>query len=104
MDTRTANLSGKKYLIFNNVLINIVLFRYLKGELNNSPITFDDTFRSYNDASVDGTTFPGKPGKIDYVMVDKGAIVKNAWIDRNWADQGKASDHWPVAAVVDLLQ
>ena len=104
MDTRTANLSGKKYLIFNNVLINIVLFRYLKGELNNSPITFDDTFRSYNDASVDGTTFPGKPGKIDYVMVDKGAMVKNAWIDRNWADQGKASDHWPVAAVVDLLQ
>jgi len=78
--------------------------RYLKGELNNSPITFDDTFRSYNDAGVDGTTFPGKPGKIDYVMVDKGAVVKNAWIDRNWADQGKASDHWPVAAVVDLLQ
>ena len=36
-------------------------------------------------------------------MVDKGALVKNAWIDRNWGDQGSASDHWPVSAVVDLL-
>ena len=63
----------------------------------------DDTFRSYNGASADGTTFPGKPGKIDYVMVDAGATVKNAWIARAWEDQGKASDHWPVAAVVDLL-
>jgi len=76
---------------------------YFKGELNNAPITFDDTFRSYNGAGADGTTFPGKPGKIDYVLVDKGAMVKNAWIDRNWDDQGKASDHWPVSAVVDLL-
>lgn len=71
--------------------------------MNNAPITFDDTFRSYNGAGADGTTFPGKPGKIDYVLVDKGAMVKNAWIDRNWDDQGKASDHWPVSAVVDLL-
>ena len=37
---------------------------YLKGELDNSPITFDDTFRSYNGDSADGTTFPGKPGDI----------------------------------------
>ena len=35
---------------------------YLKGELDSSPITFDDTFRSYNGDSADGTTFPGKPG------------------------------------------
>ena len=54
--------------------------RYLKGELDNSPVPLDDTFRSYNGASADGTTFPGKPGKIDYVMVDAGAAVKNAWI------------------------
>jgi len=77
--------------------------RYLKGELNNSPVPLDDTFRTYNGDSADGTTFPGKPGKIDYVMVDTGASVKNAWIARAWEDQGKASDHWPVAAVVDLL-
>ena len=102
MAMRTANLSCKISIVSLPTLLSFS--RYLKGELNNSPITFDDTFRSYNDASVDGTTFPGKPGKIDYVMVDKGAVVKNAWIDRNWADQGKASDHWPVAAVVDLLQ
>ena len=63
---------------------------------------FDDTFRVVNDAGVDGTTFNGKPGKIDYVLVDKGAVVKNAWIDRNWDDVGKASDHWPIAAVVGL--
>ena len=62
----------------------------------------DDTFRVFNGDDEDGTTFPGKTGKIDYVMVDKGAGVKNAWIDRNWADAGKASDHWPVAAVVEL--
>ena len=62
----------------------------------------DDTFRTYNDESVDGATFPGKKGKIDYVMVDNGAVVKNAWIARNWDDQGKASDHWPIAAVVGL--
>ena len=37
---------------------------YLKGELDSSPITFDDTFRSYNGDSADGTTFPGKPGDI----------------------------------------
>ena len=73
----------------------------MKGELNNSPITFDDTFRSYNDAGVDGTTFPGKPGKIDYVMVDQDVFqVENAWIDREARD---ASDHWPVSAVVSLL-
>ena len=35
---------------------------YLKGELDSSPITFDDTFRSYNGDGADGTTFPGKPG------------------------------------------
>ena len=58
--------------------------------------------RSYNGPSADGTTFPGKPGKIDYVMVDGGARVNNAWIARAWEDQGQASDHWPVAAVVDL--
>jgi len=77
--------------------------RYLKGELNSTPVPLDDTFRSYNGPSADGTTFPGKPGKIDYVMVDAGALVNNAWIGRAWEDQGQASDHWPVAAVVDLV-
>merc|ERR1719233_2046358 len=76
--------------------------RYFKGEIENNPVPLDDTFRTYNDESVSGETFPGKPGKIDYVMVDKGAVVKNAWIARNWDDQGKASDHWPIAAVVGL--
>jgi len=76
--------------------------RYFKGELESTPVPLDDTFRVVNDAGVDGTTFNGKPGKIDYVLVDKGAVVKNAWIDRNWDDVGKASDHWPIAAVVGL--
>ena len=65
-------------------------------------VPLDDTFKLATDGSVDGTTFPGKPGKIDYVMVDKGAQVKSAWIDRNWDDAGKASDHWPIAAVVGI--
>ena len=56
----------------------------------------------FNAADVDGKTFPGKVGKIDYVMVDKGAGVKSAWIARNKDYIGKASDHWPVAAVVEL--
>ena len=65
-----------------------------------SPILFDDTFRLYADEAADGTTFPGKLGKIDYLMVDKGAGVENAWIDREARD---ASDDWPVSAVVSLL-
>ena len=62
-----------------------VQFRYLKGELNNtpSPVPLDDTFRSYNGPDADGTTFPGNPDKIDYVMVDAGATVINAWIARS---------------------
>ena len=78
------------------------LFRYFKGQLDNSPLKLDDTFRSYHGAEADGKTFPGKPGKIDYVMVDQGAVVEGAEIHRNWADQGKASDHWPVSALVNL--
>ena len=62
----------------------------------------DDTFRVINAADVDGITFPRFVGKADYVMVDKGAGVKNAWIARDKDYMGKASDHWPVAAVVEL--
>ena len=77
------------------------LFRYFKGQLDNSPLKLDDTFRSYHGAEADGKTFPGKPGKIDYVMVDQDVFqVENAWIDREARD---ASDHWPVSAVVSLL-
>ena len=74
--------------------------RYFKGQYGSSPILFDDTFRSYAGEAADGTTFPGKPGKIDYAMVDQGAWVENAWIDREARD---ASDHWPVSAVISLL-
>merc|ERR1712215_462565 len=63
--------------------------RYFKGEIENSPVPLDDTFRVVNDMSVDGTTFPGKDGKIDYVMIDKGGKVESARIDRNWDDLGK---------------
>ena len=90
---------------WNEIVCHKNLCRYFKGLLGGLPVpplTLDDTFRTYNGDDVDGTTFPGKPGKIDYVMVDKGAVVRNAWIDRNWADHGHASDHWPVGAVVDL--
>merc|ERR1712058_160546 len=54
----------------------VILTGDFKGELENNPVPLDDTFRVANGGSVDGTTFPGKPGKIDYVMVDKGAQVK----------------------------
>ena len=74
--------------------------RYLTNNYGENPVHLDDTLNGWD---VDGTTFPGKPGKIDYVMVDHGAMVMQAWVDRNWDDSGKASDHWPVAAVVDLL-
>ena len=89
-----------------HLFLSTLHFRYLKGLLSNapvSPILFDDTFRTFNGEEADGTTFPGMSGKIDYVMVDQGTEVRNAWIDRNWDDLGKASDHWPVAAVVDLM-
>jgi len=76
--------------------------RYLKGELESTPVPLDDTFRVVNDESVDGTTLTNEAGKMDYVMVDKEAEVLSAWIDRNWDDVGKASDHWPIAAVVGL--
>ena len=62
----------------------------------------DDTFRVVNGAAFDGKNVNEKPGKIDYVLVDKGAVVKRAWIDRNWDDVGKASDHWPITTVVGL--
>merc|ERR1719369_1412346 len=74
--------------------------RYLKGELGSTPVPLDDTFRVLNDESVDGTTLTNEAGKMDYVMVDKETEVLSAWIDRNWDDVGKASDHWPIAAVV----
>ena len=89
--------------IIDSILLteNTSLFsRYFKGQYGSSPILFDDTFRSYAGEGADGTTFPGKPGKIDYAMVDQGAWVENAWIDRKARD---ASDHWPVSAVVSLL-
>ena len=101
MGLKIANLSGRS-LILVEILYRLFSFRYFKGEIENNPVPLDDTFRVFNAADVDGTTFPGKVGKIDYVMVDKGAGVKNAWIARNWDDVGKASDHWPVAAVVEL--
>ena len=72
MAGRTANQFCKFSKIRRIETTFIILCRYFKGELNNSPIPFDDTFRSYAGPSADGTTFPGKPGKIDYVMVDKG--------------------------------
>lgn len=102
MDMNRANLSSK--INFSvPILPHMVVFRFFKGIISGNPVPLDDTFRSYNGPDVDGTTFPGKPGKIDYVMVDTGAMVKQAWIDRNWDDVGQASDHWPVAAVVDLV-
>ena len=61
-----------------------------------------DTFRVVNGDNADGKTFPGKRGKIDFVMVDSGARVTKAWISRDWSKLNKASDHWPVAAVVQL--
>jgi len=78
--------------------------KYFKGLLGDQPIPLVDTFRFFNGNEVDGTTVPGKNGKKDYVMVDKGAVVRNAWIDRNWADLGHASNHWPVGAIIDLGQ
>ena len=89
--------------ILDSILLTedtLLFSRYFKGQYGSSPILFDDTFRSYAGEAADGTTFPGKPGKIDYAMEDQGAWVENAWIDREARD---ASDHWPVSAVISLL-
>ena len=52
---------------------------YLKGELDNSPITFDDTFRSYNGDGADGTTFPGKPGDILLSRLELKRMLSEGW-------------------------
>ena len=101
MALRRANQSGIQLLPLT-VLNAELYYRYLKGELESTPVPLDDTFRVVNNESVDGTTLTNRAGKLDYVMVDKEAEVVSAWIDRNWDDVGKASDHWPVAAVVGL--
>jgi len=75
---------------------------YLKGELGESPVQLADTFRVVNGDEADGITFPGMAGKIDYVLAGQGQGVRDAWIDRAWEDQGRASDHWPVTAVMEL--
>ena len=90
---------------------------YLKGELGESPVQLADTFRVVNGDEADGITFPGMAGKIDYVLAGQGQVragkvtavaalllqeVRDAWIDRAWEDQGRASDHWPVTAVMEL--
>ena len=43
--------------------------RYLTNNYGDNPVHLDDTFRALNGWDVDGTPFPGKPGKpgkIDY--------------------------------------
>ena len=91
---------------------------YLKGELGESPVQLADTFRVVNGDEADGITFPGMAGKIDYVLAGQGQVragkvviavaalllqgVRDAWIDRAWEDQGRASDHWPVTAVMGI--
>ena len=90
---------------------------YLKGELGESPVQLADTFRVVNGDEADGITFPGMAGKIDYVLAGQGQVgagevtavaalllqgVRDAWRDRAWEDQGRASDHWPVTAVMEI--
>ena len=82
MDMNRANLSSKINFSVKILPPHMVVFRFFKGIISGNPVPLDDTFRSYNGPDVDGTTFPGKPGKIDYVMVDQGATVQDAWIDR----------------------
>merc|ERR1719431_902680 len=81
-------------------------FNVFDGFENSKAIKFlkdvgqmEDTFRAFNTNGEDGTTFPGA-GKIDYILTEDGVGVKNAWIDHTY--YGEASDHLPVAAVVDL--
>jgi len=81
-------------------------FNVFDGFENSKAIKFlkeeghmEDTFRVVNTNGEDGTTFPGA-GKIDYVLTEEGVGVENAWIDHT--NYGEASDHLPIAAVVDL--
>lgn len=84
------------------------LMKYLKGE-GNYRMALKDTFREINrDWNTNQCTFEGtwhggrNPMKIDYVMVDKGTKVKNAYIYHFWETIYKTSDHWPVVAELQL--
>jgi endonuclease/exonuclease/phosphatase family metal-dependent hydrolase len=64
-----------------------------------------DTFRLAHPDETDIQTFNGfKPrdqwgrGKIDYILVQPGAAVSEAWIDRRERDGRFPSDHFPVGA------
>ena len=74
---------------------------YLKGQLDGAftPFPLEDTFRTANGESSDGSTFPGQ-GKIDYIFARPGSTVTSAAIDRG--DYGPASDHWPINAVIGV--
>ena len=74
---------------------------YLKGQLDGAftPFPLEDSFRTANGESTDGTTFAGQ-GKLDYVFVSPGSTVTSAAIDRG--DYGPASDHWPINAVIGV--
>jgi endonuclease/exonuclease/phosphatase family metal-dependent hydrolase len=70
-----------------------------------------DTFRMVNPEAKDCCTFHGfhptkqEGEKIDYILVQPGAMAISAWIDRRHVDgppMVSPSDHYPVGAIVDL--
>jgi len=73
--------------------------KHIKGEIDNPPVPLIDTFREANGPVADGSTYPGL-GKLDYVFASPGTSIESAVIDRG--DYGRASDHWPINAVINM--
>lgn len=75
--------------------------KYLKGGMDgvSTPYPLEDTFRTVNGESVDGTTYP-YTGKVDYIFASPGTQITSATIDRG--NYGPASDHWSINAVIEV--
>lgn len=81
--------------------------RYLSGDVPESPIALRDSFRVLYPDAADVGTFHGfrggsKGDKIDYVFVGRGIKVISAAILRTAVGGRYPSDHYPVAATLEL--
>jgi endonuclease/exonuclease/phosphatase family metal-dependent hydrolase len=79
--------------------------RYLKGEVDGSPVRLVDTYRVAHPRRRNVGTFNGWDGKttgpkIDYILVEPETDVRSARILRFNRDGRYPSDHFPVAAEV----
>ncbi|MEX2672205.1 MAG: endonuclease/exonuclease/phosphatase family protein [Phycisphaeraceae bacterium] len=80
--------------------------QYVRGEAADAPLKLVDTFRVVHPEAEEVGTFNGFTigstggAKIDHVLVEPGAVVLEAAIDRTAREGQYPSDHFPVTAKV----